>query len=214
MADAVVAYVADQPDLTAFVGEVDDVVGAVLALYTVFLAVLAAAYAGTAVAAARTDERTGRAALLLAHPVARVRRVGAHVLLGAVASTVMMLLAGLVMGVGSALVLDDPAQVGSLLGAAAVTVPGVLVVLGLATLVDGWAPRAGGVVWAYVAYVGLVGLLGGLLPAGTDALSPFAHLPALPAERFALAPVLVVTGTAAVLVAVGLAGARRRDVDG
>jgi len=214
LASAVVDFVGDEPDLAAILGEADDVVAAAFALYVVFLAVVAAAYVGTAVGAARAEERAGRAAALLALPVSRVRWLGTQVALAAVAAAVMLLVAGLVMGAGAAVTLDDASQVGRLLGAAAVTVPGVLVVLGVATAVVGLLPRATGLVWLYVAYVGTVGMFGGLLPDGSDALSPFAYLPALPAEPMAWDAVGAVTVLAALLVAAGLAGARRRDVDG
>jgi ABC-2 type transport system permease protein len=42
-------------------------------------------------------------------------------------------------------------------------------------------------------------------------LSPYAHVPALPADRLAAGPLLALTAIAASLVAVGLAGYRRRD---
>ncbi|SFK15372.1 ABC transporter permease [Cellulomonas sp. KH9] len=214
LAAAVVDFVDGDADLAAILGEPDDAVAAVLALYVVVLAVAAAAYVATAVGAARADETSGRAAGLLVLPVPRVRWLGAHVGLAAVAATAMMLLAGLLMGAGAAVTLHDAGQVGRLAGAAAVTVPGVLVVLGVATALLGLLPRATGAVWAYVAYVGTVGLFGELLPDGADALSPFTHLPALPAAPMDWPPVLAVTAVAVLLVAAGLAGVRRRDVDG
>ncbi|MCC2336316.1 ABC transporter permease [Cellulomonas wangsupingiae] len=214
LASAVVDFVAEGSELAVILGDVDDAVAAAFGLYVVFIAVVAAAYVGTAVGAARAEERSGRAAGLLALPVSRVRWLGAQVGLAAVAATVMLLLAGVVMGAGAASTLDDASQVGRLLGAAAVTVPGVLLVLGVATALLGLLPRATGAVWLYVAYVGTVGLFGELLPDGVDALSPFTHLPALPAAPMDWPPVLGVTAVAALLVVAGLAGVRRRDVDG
>ena len=214
LASAVVDFVAEGAELSAILGDVDDAVAAVFGLYTVFLAVVAAAYVGTAVGAARAEERSGRAAGLLALPVSRVRWLGAQVALAAVAASVMMLLAGAVMGAGAAVTLDDASQVGRLLGAAAVTLPGVLVVLGVATAVLGLAPRAAGAVWLYVAYVGTVGMFAALLPDGADALSPFTYLPALPAEPMDWPAVAAVSAVAAVLVTAGLAGVRQRDLDG
>ncbi|ADG73479.1 conserved hypothetical protein [Cellulomonas flavigena DSM 20109] len=143
-----------------------------------------------------------------------MRWLGAQVALAGAAAAAMLVVAGLVMGAGAATTLDDPAQLGRLVGAAVVTVPGVLVVRGVATAVLGLAPRAAPLVWVYVAYVGTVGMFGALLPAGTDVLSPFTHLPTLPAEPMAWPPVLAVTGVAVLLVVAGLAGVRRRDLEG
>ncbi|MBT0993270.1 anibiotic ABC transporter [Cellulomonas sp. DKR-3] len=213
LADAVVDFVTDDPELgQLFPAGPAGAVASVFALYVVFLAVLAAAYAGTAVGAARTEETSGRAANLLALPVSRVRWLGAQVALAAVVATVALVVAGLLMGVAAAAALDDDSQVGSLLGAAAVTVPGVLVVLGVAVAVLGWLPRAFGAVWAYVSYVGVWAMFGEILPDGTDALSPFAYLPSLPADAMTWPPVLVVSAVAGALVGLGLVGVRRRDL--
>lgn len=213
LADAVVDFVDADPDLAQlFPSGPAGAVASVFALYVVFLAVLAAAYAGTAVGAARAEETSGRAAHLLALPVSRVRWLGAQVALAAAVATVALVVAGLLMGLASAAALDDDSQVGSLLGAAAVTVPGVLVVLGVAVAVLGWLPRAFGLVWAYVSYVGVWAMFGAILPDGTDALSPFAYLPSLPADEMAWPPVLAVTAVAGALVGLGLVGLRRRDL--
>jgi ABC-2 type transport system permease protein len=213
LADAVVEFVADDPDLAQlFPAGPAGAVASVFALYVVFLAVLAAAYVGTAVGAARAEETSGRAANLLALPVSRVRWLGAQVGLAALVATVALVLSGLLMGLASAASLDDDSQVGSLLGAAAVTVPGVLVVLGVAVAVLGWLPRAFGVVWAYVSYVGVWAMFGAILPDGTDALSPFTYLPSLPADEMSWPPVVAVTSVAVALVGLGLVGLRRRDL--
>ena len=74
-----------------------------------------------------------------------------------------------------------------LVGATAVTLPAVGIVLGVAVVVMGVAPRAFGLVWAYVTYVGVVGLFAALLPDGSDVLSPFTYTPQLPAEADGLA---------------------------
>jgi ABC-2 type transport system permease protein len=213
LASAVVRFVRDEPSLSVLLGDPGDAVAAVFGLYVVFVAVLAGAYAATAVGAARADERAGRATAVLALPVGRVRWLGTQVALAAGAATTMMLLAGLVMGAGAALTLDDASQVGRLLGAAAGTVPGVLVVLGVATALVGLVPRASGAVWSYVAYTGTVGMFAALLPAGADALSPFAHLTSRPGEPLDAGAAVAVTAVAALLVGAGLLGVRRRDLD-
>ncbi|KSW21842.1 ABC transporter permease [Cellulomonas sp. B6] len=214
LASAVVRFVDEEPSMSVLLGDGSDAVGAAFGLYTVFLAVLAGAYAATAVGAAVADERSGRATAVLALPVSRARWLGAQVACAAVAATTMLLLAGLVMGVGAALALDDASQVGRLLGATAGAVPGVLVVLGVATAVAGLAPRAYTGVWLYVAYVGTLGMFAALLPAGVDALSPFAHLPALPAQPPDGRAVAAVAAVAVLLAAAGLVGVRHRDLEG
>lgn len=215
LAAQIVDFIADQPAFEElYPGGVGGATASAFALYTVFLAVLAFAYLATAVGAAHQDETAGRAETLLALPLSRTRWLGSQLALATGAAVAMLLVAGLVMGLTAAASLDDPDQVATLVGAAAVTIPGVLVVLGVAVLVLGFAPRAFAVVWAYVAYVGVMAMFGDLLADGADAASPFTYLPALPAEPMSWTPVVVCSLVGLALVAGGLAGFRRRDLQG
>ena len=143
---------------------------------------------------------------MLAGPVSRVRWLGSQVGVAAVAAAVIMLVTGLLMGLTATRVAGRARHVGQLVGATAVTLPAVGIMLGVAVVVMGVAPRAFGLVWAYVTYVGVVGLFGALLPDGSDVLSPFTYTPQLPAEAMDWPPVLVLTVVAVALIA---AGARR-----
>lgn len=60
----------------------------------------------------------------------------------------------------------------------------------------------------------LVALPGPLLklPAWLSGVSPFQHVPQLPAEQFAAAGPAVLLAVAVALLAVGMTGLRRRDV--
>lgn len=211
LADAVVEFAASDPQVLRLFGGTDDVLDGAFAVYAVFLGVLAAAYAGTAVGAARADEASGRAAALLALPVSRTRWLGAQLAVAVAAVLVMLAAGGLLMGGSAAATLDEPDQVGRLLGAVLVTAPAALLVLGLAVLVLGAWPRGFAVVWAYVAYVGVMGMFAEVLPDGADALSPFRYLPRLPAESLDVAAVAAVTALAVGLGAAGLVAFRRRD---
>ncbi|GGX13038.1 hypothetical protein GCM10010383_48860 [Streptomyces lomondensis] len=53
---------------------------------------------------------------------------------------------------------------------------------------------------------------GGTGPGAVLDISPFGHLPKLPGGSMESGPVGVLTGSAVVLVAAGLAGLRRRDL--
>lgn len=60
----------------------------------------------------------------------------------------------------------------------------------------------------------VVGQLGDLLalPGWVVGVSPYAHSPAMPAEPFALAPALVLTGVAAALLVAAWWRYRERDI--
>jgi ABC-2 type transport system permease protein len=51
------------------------------------------------------------------------------------------------------------------------------------------------------------------LPSWATALSPFSHVPRLPVEDFTWTPLLALTAIAAALIALGLYGFRRRDLE-
>jgi ABC-2 type transport system permease protein len=49
------------------------------------------------------------------------------------------------------------------------------------------------------------------LPSWVVDVSPFQHVPAMPSQGFALAPIVSLTAIAAALTAAGVVGFRRRD---
>lgn len=213
LAREVVQFIEDEPALAAFFPDGSAAAAdTALARYLQVAVALTAAAAVQGVAAVRAEEVTGRAAHVLAGPVGRTRWLAAQlgVVLGGTA--LMVLLGGLVMGLTSASTLDDPALVGRLVGAAAAQLPALAVVGGVAVLVLGAAPRAFGVAWAYLGYVVLTSVLGGVLPDGSDVASPLRSTPMLPAEPMDWPAVLVLAAVAVVLLVGGGAAFRRRDL--
>ena len=145
---------------------------------------------------------------------------GSQVGVAAVAATVIMLVTGLVMGAdGRRRRWASGVDVGQLVGAAAVTLPGGRGACS-ASRSSCWAScRArSAVVWAYVTYVGVVGLFGALLPDGSDVLSPFTlHAAAARRGDGLAAGALAARASCAVgadPARDGLAAFRRRDVVG
>jgi ABC-2 type transport system permease protein len=98
-------------------------------------------------------------------------------------------------------------------GAELAYLPAVWVLVGLAVLLYGFVPKAAAVAWAAYALMLLAGLLGDLLnlPGWVVQVSPFTHVPDLPAGDFHLLPLVVLTVVAVALTVAGLAGFRRRD---
>ncbi|HEY0217756.1 MAG TPA: anibiotic ABC transporter [Cellulomonas sp.] len=213
LARQVVDFIADEPGLAAFFPEGSaGAADAALARYLLVGVCLAACAGVAGVGAVRAEEASGRGAHVLAGPVSRPRWLLDQVAVVAGAATLVLLLGGLAMGVTAASSLDDPALVLRLVGAAAVQAPVVWCLVGLGALVLGAAPRLFGLVWAYVGYVTLTSLLGGLLPDGSDLLSPLRYTPALPGAPMDWPPVLLLAVVALLLVAVGTVAFRRRDL--
>lgn len=175
-----------------------------------------AAFAGSSVLRVRGEEAAGRAELLLATPLARRRYFGGGLVVSVAAAVLLLTAMGLATGLAAATVSGDWGLVGRLVQAALVLLPAVLVVAGVAAALVGLAPRLSALTWVLVGESVLVGLFGRVLavPTWVLKLSPFGWLPAAPAERITLAPLLGLTLVAAALFAAGLAGFRRRDVTG
>jgi ABC-2 type transport system permease protein len=126
----------------------------------------------------------------------------------------VLLTATLGLGISAAAVLHDAAVVPRLLGSALAYVPALWFVAGLAVALFGLVPRAAALVWVVVAYGLTIQVLGGLLglPDWTYDLSPFGHIPAVPAQQVTFTPLVVLTALAAALVTVGLTAFRNRDL--
>ena len=69
--------------------------------------------------------------------------------------------------------------------------------------------------WTALVVALLLGQLGPLLQLPTWLLdiSPYSHIPAVPAESMRWTPVIVMPVVAAALIVTGMAGFRRRDVN-
>jgi ABC-2 type transport system permease protein len=93
-------------------------------------------------------------------------------------------------------------------------VPPMLVIAGGAFAMYGLAPRWSLVMWGFYAWVMVAGMLATVLqlPDWTLDLSPFQHVPALPAAAMSWMPVGVLMVVALGLVLVGLIALDRRDM--
>ncbi|MCM0618922.1 ABC transporter permease [Nocardioides bruguierae] len=187
------------------------------AFYATSLVMMALIGAGFAVSSAlrlRGEETAGRAETLLAAGLSRGRWAGASVLVTVLGTLAVVVAGGLGIGIGYALVTGEAGAWAQYVLPALVPGAGVLLLAGLARLVLGVLPRRSGLAWAPLGLAVVVLFFGELLrlPGWLTALSPFDHLPLVPAESFDAAPVVVVLGLAALASAAGQLAFRRRDV--
>jgi polyether ionophore transport system permease protein len=177
------------------------------------MALVAGAFAISSTLRLRSEEAGGRAEPLLATALGRTRWVASHVAMAVGGSAALMAAAGVGMGLTYGIAVGDLGQVGRLLGAAVAFVPALWVLVGVALVLFGLAPRAVAAAWGVLVACFVIGLLGELLdlPSWVVDLSPFQHVPRMPVEGFAVTPILILTAVAAALVAAGVAGFRRRD---
>jgi ABC-2 type transport system permease protein len=177
-------------------------------------AIVAAAYAVSATLRLYAEETEGRAEPVLAAPVGRIRWAAGHLLIAAAGPAALLAVVGVAAGVAYGTHGGMGHQVLRLLGAGLAQTPTAWLMVGVALAVFGLVPRlTAGISWSVLAVAALLSIVGPLLRLNHWVLdiSPFIHAPKLPGTAFAAAPLLWLTGIGAVLVAVGLAGLRRRD---
>jgi ABC-2 type transport system permease protein len=123
-------------------------------------------------------------------------------------------MAGVGMGITGSQSMEDSRYLGILTMAGLSFTPALWVTIGLAVAIYGYFPRKTSFSWAMVGFAFFVVYLGGVLqlPEWVTNLSPFTHIPRIPAEEFDVLPLLVLTAVAAVLMLIGWFGYSRRDI--
>ncbi|WP_373862856.1 ABC transporter permease, partial [Nocardia amamiensis] len=179
------------------------------------LAAAAAAYSISAALRLHDEESSTRVESTLSGAVGRARYALSHIGFALLGPAAALLVAGAAIGVVyGASDGDLGARVPQSIGAAAVQLPAVWVVTGIAVALYGVVPRFAPVAWAVLSAMVVVFFVGSLdgLPQWTVDLVPFVHPPKLPGAEFQAKPVLWLLGIAAALLAVGIAAFRRRDL--
>lgn len=202
-------------EILAALGGTVDVIDAYLAATLGIVGLAAAAFAAVSASRLRSEETALRAEPVLATGVRRVTWASSHLLFAIVGPAVLLLVAGLAMGVAHGLQVNDVAtHVPRLIGAALVQLPAAWVFAALAMLLFGAVPRASTAVWAALVACLLIGQLGPVLQLDQWLLdlSPFTHLPQLPGGELTWTPLLWLLALALALALAGLASFRRRDV--
>ncbi|MFF3617807.1 ABC transporter permease [Streptomyces sp. NPDC002467] len=182
---------------------------AFLATMAGMFGLIAALYVVASVLRLSGEESGQRAEPLLANAVGRLRWAGGHLVVAFGGSALILLLAGLGLGIGHGQ--DLPGTIGATL----VQLPAVWVIGALAALLFGAAPHYAAGAWAVAGIALALGWIGPALrlPQAVLNLSPFAHLPKLPgAQSLSWSPLLTLTVLAVALTAAGLTALRRRDL--
>ncbi|MFC0451089.1 ABC transporter permease [Rhodococcus jostii] len=197
-------------------GGTTNMVDAYFAAIFGMMAIAVAGYTVQALLRMRGEESAGRLEPVLATAVSRPRWMLAHVGLVTTGIVVLQVLTGAATGLAYGLVTDGvPEKVVNLTGAALVFVPAILVVAALVVLSFGGIPAwSAGLSWGVLALCLIFGLLGPLLglPQAVRELSPFTHVPAVPAADVTIAPLMWLIVFAVVVGAVGVVLFRRRDL--
>jgi ABC-2 type transport system permease protein len=219
IAQDMVQFAAQDPEtaeLLASLGGTGSIADIYLAAVLTWIGMLAAGYAVQATLRLRSEEAELRAEQVLATATPRVGWAGSHLLVAAGGAAVVLATGGLLAGLAHGLRTGDVAgELPRVLAGALVQLPAVWVLAAVGAALFGLLPRlvvAG--TWAVLAVVLSITLFGEALQFGQWLLdlSPFAHLPKLPAAEFTVTPVVSLLALAVVLAAAGLAAFRRRDL--
>jgi ABC-2 type transport system permease protein len=201
----------ENPFAKSFVGTGHNLLDGVMGIFVLFNGLLAGAFAVQALAAARSEEESGRLESQLAGSLSRVGWLFSHVLVAGLGSAVMLLLSGYLTGVSS----QGAATGGAMAADSLAYWPAVLLMLGVMLFGQGYFPRhSTGIAWAVYGLSVMTAMFGGLLSLSTDVIkaTPFGAIPRLPAEDFAPLPLIVLSLIALVLAALGFRRFRARDL--
>ena len=218
MLPTMVDYLVKDPDLRASLKaygiDVEDITTGMVGFMSVMFGLAFALFACWRLGAARSEEDSGRADLLLVRPLTRRSWLGGHVALATGSVLLLATTTGLSMWAGGALA-GASLSLGQAVGATWNTVPVALLLMAVAVLLLGTRPRitvVGSASLAAVCYLlPVVGKALGL-PVWVRDVSPFQHLAVVPVRPYALTSGVVMLLVAAAVGALGVVAFSRRDL--
>ncbi|MFI9406918.1 polyketide antibiotic transporter [Nocardia sp. NPDC052316] len=200
---------------TAGFGGLGSATGFAAAMFAL-LALPAGGYAESRISAMVADEKARRWTALHALPLSRYRSAGVEIAVTIGGLVVLLVTAASATWAGAVLA-GAPLSLGDALAGAANVAPVALLALGAAVLALGWRPDAVGV-------IGAIPVVGGFLldvvaqstgaPGWLRAISPFAHLAAVPATAPGWAAGATMIAITLAATALGTYGYVRRDLQG
>ena len=215
LASAIKGFIKDNPQIADFLAQAGgDLTDAYLATSARITALIGCGYAIQSMLRLRSEETNDRTEPVLGTPVARARYWAAHLSVAALGSLVVLLVAGLALGVSAAIAVGD----GSLAWRGTVGMvsylPALLVMIAVAALLVGLLPKLSNLGWVALAVTFVVAMFGPILdlPKWLMRISPFENLALVPAQPISVVATTVLAVLAAVVLAASLAGYRRRDL--
>jgi ABC-2 type transport system permease protein len=217
LSDQIQGLKGEATDWYATFGGQVDLLGAYWASMMQVAGIAVALYVVTVLLRLRHDEAQGTLEPVLGTAVSRLRWLGAYALNALAGAMLLMLVFAVAMGITAGQVLGGTAALlRDLVGAAMVQVPAIGVLGATVIVVITVLPRwSVGLSWALVVYSILVGPMFGPslgLPTWLLDLSPFTHVPNVPAVALSVGPVVGLGLVCVVLAAAGALFLRRRNL--
>ncbi len=197
-------------DMLRKMGGIGNLEQVLASVYAAIMALAAAVFGVVMALRLRSEESAQRAEPVLVTKASRLTFLASYGLIATIGSAALLTLTALSHWAGA----GAKGDLGQVLATYLVPLPAVWLCIGIAVALYGWLPRLSYLAIAALAAFVFVGELGGLvsLPDWVMKISPFMHVPRLPAEDFRIAPVAWLLAITVVLVGVGVIGFRRRDV--
>lgn len=202
-------------DIVARLGGTGALEQAFVAVAFAMLGMVAAAFAVSLSLRLHQEETGQRAEILLAGAVSRTRWLASHLVVAIAGPAVALLVAGLVAGLAYGVAADDiGGKLANVVGAAAVQLPAVWLLVAVTVALFGLVPRFTPVAWGVLVGFVAVYLLGSLsgFPQWALDLGPFAHVPRVGGDDFTAVPLLWLLAIDAALIVLGVTSFRRRDL--
>lgn len=162
------------------------------------------------------EEKKGRTEQLISLAVSRQRWLASTIIIAIGTSFVMLSLSGIGLWSAATAVMDDGLDFAMIYRAALIHLPALLVMIGVAAMVVGWAPTFTAFTWLYLAFSFVLIYLEELLniPGWLMKMSPYGHTPQYPVEEVHLLRIIAIIVAAVVFMVIGFIGYRRRDIRG
>lgn len=218
LTSAIEDFIDDNPQLEDFFaqsgGDISDITSSYLATSAQVTALIGSGYVIQSVLRLRSEETRERTEPVLATATSRWRYWSGHLAVAVGGAVVVLVLAGLVLGISAAAVMGDGSLFGDGVAAVVAYFPAVLVMAGVPALAVGLFPKFSAVAWAMLVVTFVVSFFGTLLelPDWVLGVSPFDHIALVPVESVSIASVAALCVVAAALLGIGLVSYRRRDI--
>ncbi|HEX6258786.1 MAG TPA: hypothetical protein VFZ48_04870 [Candidatus Saccharimonadales bacterium] len=201
--------------IVAMLGGSQNLIDAYLSFALMIFGIAVAAYTIQAMQRLNVEETSGRLELLLATSTSRPVWVVSHVVVSLLGAALLLVVSGSIAGLAYGITIGEVwQQTSALLAACLVYLPVALLFAGLVVLLFGTVPRlAIGASWTIFVASYIILQFGTILslPDWLRSTSPFEHIPRLPAEELAIAPLWTITLLALVTIGLGLLAFARRN---
>lgn len=163
----------------------------------------------------RKEEKKGRLEHILTRGVSRNRLHLSYIILALFTSVLMAFLGSFGLYISGAATTEGLLDMGTMITAGFAYLPAMWVMVGVAGVFIGYAPRWTSAVWLYLTYTFISIYFGGILnfPEWMSKLSPFGHIPQLPVDKFSWTSVIIISIIAIILNSLGVVMFSRRSTE-